>query len=32
VYKRQGATCATYIVPAIVEIVRNFSARRRVTQ
>jgi uncharacterized membrane protein len=25
-----GATCATYIVPALVEIVRNLSSRRRV--
>lgn len=25
-----GATCATYIVPALVEVVRNLSARRRV--
>jgi uncharacterized membrane protein len=24
-----GATCATYIVPALVEIVRNLSAKRR---
>ena len=24
-----GATCGTYIVPAVVDIVRNFSAKRR---
>lgn len=27
-----GATCATYIVPALIEIVRNLSARRLATQ